>query len=283
MSAMIKHELNRHFRWENRQGPFRAISAEQARQYDEQGFVVIEEVFDAGTIEALIEELDPIERQLEDLVEQRFDGKMFIARAGEITFTPHVVTRSPKAREFTRCAFFRDLAHDLLGDDVRLYWDQAVYKKPGTVDEFPWHQDNGYTYVEPQQYLTCWVALTDADERNGCPVVLPGLHREGTWAHETTELGFDCGVDGTGREGIAAPVHAGGVVVFSSLTPHKTGPNLTADQTRKTYIVQFAPEGAHVVTHEGGKTERIRCDAPDRQYPILVGGAPPPDDSIDER
>ncbi len=272
---MIKHELNQGFQWESHSGPFRVLSAAQARQYDEQGFVVIEDVFDAITIDALIEELDPLERQLEELVEQRFDGKMFIARAGEITFTPHVVTRSPKANEFTRCAFFRDLTHDLLGDDVRLYWDQAVYKKPGTVDEFPWHQDNGYTYVEPQQYLTCWVALTDADERNGCPVVVSGLHREGTWAHELTELGFDCGVGATGKEGIPAPVRAGGVVVFSSLTPHKTGPNSTAGQTRKTYIVQFAPDGAYVITYADGKTARTRCDAPERQYPILVRGEPP--------
>jgi phytanoyl-CoA hydroxylase len=272
---VIKHELNQGFQWENRSGPFRLLSAEQVQQYDEQGFVVIENAFDPSTVEALIEQLDPLERQLEELVEQRFDGKMFIVRAGEITFTPHVVTRSDKANEFTRCAFFRDLTHDLIGNDVRLYWDQAVYKKPGTVDEFPWHQDNGYTYVEPQQYLTCWVALTDADERNGCPIVVPGLHRGGTWAHETTELGFDCGVDASGREGIAVPVRAGGVVVFSSLTPHKTGPNMTVDQTRKTYIVQFAPDGAEVISYADGKTVRTRCDAPDRQYPILVDGDPP--------
>jgi len=272
---VIKHDLNQGFEWEDHRGPFRALSPEQVRQYDEQGFVVVEDAFDAATIDALIEELDPIERRLEVLLEQKFDGRMFIARAGEITFTPHAVTRSAKARAFTQSKFFRDVTHDLLGDDVRLYWDQIVYKKPGTRDVFPWHQDNGYTYVEPQQYLTCWVALTDADEDNGCPVVVPGLHRGGTLAHETTELGFDCGVDAAGIQGVAAPVRAGGVVVFSSLTPHKTGPNRTTDRTRKTYIVQFAPDGAHVVKQEAGRTVRIRCDAPDRQYPILIGGAPP--------
>ncbi len=29
---------------------------------------------------------------------------------------------------------FWDLVHDLIGPDVCLYWDQAVYKKPGTGD-----------------------------------------------------------------------------------------------------------------------------------------------------
>ena len=275
---MIKHELNTDFHWKTPEGPFRLISPEQARQFDEQGFLVFEDVFDAETIEALTKELDPIERQLEELVEERFDGRMFITRSGEITFTPHVVTRSAKAREITRSAFFRDLVHDLLGDDVRLYWDQTVYKKPGTVDEFPWHQDNGYSFVDPQQYMTCWMALTDADEENCSPVVLPGFHLQGTFVHEKTELGFDCGAKETGLETIAAPVRAGSVVVFSSLTPHKTGPNTTRDRPRKAYIIQFAPDGAHVVIQQGERTQRIRCDAPERQYPILVGGAPPPGD-----
>jgi hypothetical protein len=64
-------------------------------------------------------------------------------------------------------------------------------------------------------------------------------------------------------------------VVFSSLTPHRTGPNLTSDRLRKTYIVQFAPEGAEVVTLEDGRQVRTRCDAPDRQYRVLAGGEAP--------
>ena len=38
-------------------------------------------------------------------------------------------------------------------------------------------------------------------------------------------------------------MRAGDIVVFSSLTPHTTGPNLTGE-VRKSYIVQFAPDGA---------------------------------------
>jgi len=273
---MIKHELNQSFEWRSPKGPFRLIDSEQARQFDEQGFLVFEDVFDAETIEALLTELDPIERQLEKVIEEQLGGKMFITRAGEITFTPHAVTRSPRAKEVTQNTFFRDLVHDLIGDDVRLYWDQTVYKKPGMAEEFPWHQDNGYSFVDPQQYLTCWLALTDADEENGCPVVLPGFHREGTFFHERTDLGFDCGAEATGLATVAAPVRAGSVVVFSSLAPHKTGPNLTKDRPRKAYVIQFAPDGADVVTQEEGEIVRIRCDAPERQYPILVGGAAPP-------
>jgi hypothetical protein len=50
-----------------------------------------------------------------------------------------------------------------------------------------------------------------------------------------------------------------------------TGPNLT-DRLRKTYIVQFAPDGARAIHVEGGKRSAVPCTAPDRQYSILVDG-----------
>ncbi|MBW2446713.1 MAG: phytanoyl-CoA dioxygenase family protein [Deltaproteobacteria bacterium] len=277
---MKKHELNGGFDWQDRTGPFRLLSEDQAAQYNRDGFVVLEDVFDDETIDALLTELDPLEELGAELLRKHFDGKAFIARADEITFTVHVVTRSPLANAFTHSKFFLDVTHDLLGPDVRLYWDQLVYKKPGNPEVFPWHQDNGYTFIEPQQYLTCWVAMSDADEENGCPWVIPGAHREGTYAHHMTDLGWECTTEEP-KQRVAAPVRKGGVVVFSSLTPHLTGPNQTAHM-RKTYIVQFAPDGASGVTVQNGKRSEAPCRAPDRQYPILVDGKPVPPPGVSD-
>jgi ectoine hydroxylase-related dioxygenase (phytanoyl-CoA dioxygenase family) len=153
---------------------------------------------------------------------------------------------------------------------VRLYWDQLVYKKPDTPQEFPWHQDNGYTFIEPQQYLTCWVALTDATVDNGCPWVVSGLHRQGTLAHRWTKLGFEC----LGPEDAAAAVpielEAGSVAVFSSLTPHRTGPN-DSNGVRKAYILQYAPDGARLFQSDD---EPQLCNAADRQYLVVSNGEP---------
>jgi ectoine hydroxylase-related dioxygenase (phytanoyl-CoA dioxygenase family) len=265
------HPLNRAFDWDPPGGPYRRISAEQAQSWDERGFFVLEDAFGADTVRAVTEEIDPLEQRVEEYLRTRPDGRLHIARAGEITFTTHVVTRSALLREFCSGPVFRDLAHDLLGPDVRLYWDQAVYKKPNP-QEFPWHQDNGYTFIEPQQYLTCWVALTDADEGNGCPWVVPGAHRRGTLAHEWTELGWQCLKDPA--DPVAVPARAGSIVVFSSLTPHRTGPNLS-DRVRKAYIVQFAPDGARWVRRDEGGTEQVSLDAPDRQFWVLQDGRRP--------
>lgn len=267
------HPRNRGFRWRTPGGYARRLTAAQLASWNDRGFFVLEGVFGDAEIDAVTDEIDPFEAHTEAFLQTREDGRLFIARAGEITFTTHLVQRSKRLRDFVAGPVFRDLAHDLIGPDVRLYWDQAVYKKPGTRDPFPWHQDNGYTFVEPQQYLTCWVALTDASEENGCPHVLPGLHLGGTLLHRLGPLGWVC-AEGVEDESVAAPVRKGGIVVFSSLTPHATGPNLT-DTVRKAYIVQFAPDGARAFLPGEGENEGTPCDAPERQFPVLVNGAAP--------
>jgi len=264
------HPLNTAFDWRPIEGPFRRLTPAQADRYNAEGWFVLENAIEPELLARVTAEIDPWEEKTEAFLAAREDKKLFIARSEEITFTTHLVTKSAFLREFVASPVFQDVAGDVLGPDVRLYWDQAVYKKPGCADVFPWHQDNGYTFITPQQYLTCWVALSDATPENGCPEVAPGLHREGTRAHELTELGFRCLPDD--HPGTPAPIRAGSMVVFSSLTPHRTGPNVS-DGVRKAYIVQFAPDGARLVAPDG--TLGPSADAPERQYPILVGGQPP--------
>ena len=172
-------------------------------------------------------------------------------------------------RRFTSSALFADVCADLIGPDVRLYWDQAVYKKPGTESPFPWHQDNGYAFVEPQQYLTCWVALTDATEDNGCPWVVPGLHRLGHARPRVLRHRLRLPAR-PARTPCAVPAAAGSIVVFSSLTPHSTGPNRT-DDVRKAYIVQFAPERGRGDPGRAGR--RHDPDHRRRRVPPVRGAA----------
>jgi ectoine hydroxylase-related dioxygenase (phytanoyl-CoA dioxygenase family) len=268
---MELHPLNCGFRWRVPAGPYRRITRSQARAYDEHGYFLLENAFDGATVEAIRAEIDPWEQKATDFLRTRPGGRLFIADAEVITFTVHLVARSRYLRELCRGRLFQDLGHDLVGPDVRLYWDQAVYKKPESGRTFPWHQDNGYNFVQPQQYLTCWIALTDATLENGCPWVVPGIHRQGTLRHWPTDAGWQCLREPEGA--VPIPAKAGSIVVFSSLTPHRTGPNRTAE-VRKAYIVQLAPEGAMVLSPgpEGGEPLRTTQTAPERQFPILVHG-----------
>jgi phytanoyl-CoA hydroxylase len=108
---------------------------------------------------------------------------------------------------------------------------------------------------------------------------LVGVHRTGTLTHSYVHpLGLQCFADHP--DTTAAPVRAGSAVVSSSLTPHRTGPN-TTDAVRKTYILQFAPDGVEVLRGDPSRrspTTREHQNDPDRQYPVLhdgprIGGA----------
>lgn len=274
LADVRRHPWNVDFTWADRTGPFRALTEEQAGRYDELGFVVLPGLLDADLVARVRAEIDRFEAKTERLLASVEEGRISIAESGAITFTTHLVARSALLQELSRHPVLVDVCRDLLGPDVSLYWDQAVYKKPEKPRRFPWHQDNGYAFVEPQQYLTIWVALTDATRDNGCPVVAPGFHRLGTLAHEFVDpLGWECLQDPEGS--VAAEVEAGGAVVFSSLTPHYTGPNATHD-VRKAYILQYAATGSEVLRGDpaGPPARRESCGATDRQYPVLVDGEP---------
>ncbi len=263
---MHPHPNNDAFDWMPPEGPFELLDEAQVSAWSETGGFVLPDAFSSAEITELTAIIDPLEAAAERSLRERAGGRHGIARADEIVFAPHLVSRSETLRRFSMHPLLVRLVRELIGADVHLYWDQLVYKKPGSPEEFPWHQDNGYTYVEPQQYLTCWIALTDATVDNGCPWIVPGLHRLGTLDHEWTALGFRCLTDPP--DPLPLEVPRGGIAVFSSLTPHRTGPNLT-DETRKSYILQYAPAGAVMYPRDA---EPVRAANPDWQYPVVRDG-----------
>lgn len=272
VTDLTRHEFNTDYTWQPVTGATSYLTEAQLASWNENGYFLIEDAFDAEKLAQTIAAIDPFEAKLEAFLRQQKDGKLFIARAGEITFTTQLAAQVPAVREFVTDPTFQGLARDLVGPDVRLYWDMAVYKKPGTKKPFPWHQDNAYSFVDPQGYVTCWSALSDATIDNGCPWVIPGLHKFGTLAHRTTDLGFVC-IDEQPPEAIPVPARAGTIIVMSSLLPHATGANTTPD-VRKSFISQYVAEGTVTIKKdEKGALVRTPCSA-NWQLPILKDGVP---------
>ena len=264
------HARNTGFEWRSPSAAPAHLDPAQVQRFDRDGFVVLPDVFSADELAPVVAELDRIEAKTEAFLRQLPDERFSIAEAGAITFAPNLAHRHDGLRAFATHPGLLGCCLDLVGPDVDLYWDQLVYKKPDKPRRFPWHQDNGYTFVEPQQYLTCWVALTDATVDNGCPQVAVGEHRRGTLHHDYVDpLGWQIYEDPP--KVAVAEVGAGGVVVFSSLTPHLTGPN-TTDGVRKAYILQYSPAGA-VVT-DGPDAETVDVGSQPHVFPVLRDGAP---------
>jgi phytanoyl-CoA hydroxylase len=265
------HPWNRGFTWRDHDGPFSTISAAQAHDYDELGYFVFEDAFDSGELRAIDDAIAPGEALVREFLSGRPDGRFSVAGVDTQTVAPHLVMSSELLRAVCARPPLAGIARDLLGPDVRLYWEQAVYKQPHSAEPVLWHQDNGYTFVEPQAYLTCWIAVTDATLENGCVTVMPGAHRAGTLAHRATPIGFECRGDASAAR--AVPVRAGSIVVFTSLTPHFTAAN-TTDEVRKAYIVQYAPAGAvaYRPQPDGSRGPAEPQDNERLQFPVVSGG-----------
>jgi len=137
------HAWNTGFEWPSHPGPYRLVSPEQASQYDEQGYFLLEDAVALAVLDELRAAIEPHERKVNDFLKQLDGGRFEVAAADALTVTLHPSTLSDACRRFVSGKPFADLGHDLIGPDVRLYWDQAVYKLPHNDDVVPWHQDNG--------------------------------------------------------------------------------------------------------------------------------------------
>ena len=239
------HRFNTGFTWRPVPRLGGILSAAQCDQFDRDGYVLVEGALDPVQIAEVRHVIDALDEQQNVRLRRRGDGVPDINAADAITFTELIVGTSEVLKRFATSEVFGRLAADLVGPDVRIYWDQAVYKRPEPVREFPWHQDTGYTFTLPQHYLTCWIPLVDVTVANGCPWILPGMHVHGTFKHRWMEWGWQCIEEAD--EMVPVEARVGDIICFSSLTPHRTGPNVT-DEIRKAYILQYCAEGTTAFT-----------------------------------
>jgi len=164
---------------------------------------------------------------------------------GPLAYQPMLFGRSPLLTRMIADSRLVELVVQLVGPDARMFWEQLVAKPPQARTELPWHQDDGYAPTNPPGYLTCWIALDDADQDNGCIWVLPGSHRKGVFSHKKAGRYFRSGIEafGSERAAVPAPVRKGEILLFHSLTLHRSGPNVT-DRPRRAWIVQYCDSAA---------------------------------------
>lgn len=206
----------------------RRLSPSQIRAFREEGWFNAGRLFDDEDLAELREEY---ERLLATPLKVGEPG------ATPFDYAPALHVRSGIMRRHACARPMVEIAIDLLGPDVRLWWDQAVYKRAGATSEVPWHQDNGYTPIDPPEYVTCTVGIDAHTRENGCLWIMPGSHRDGIRPHHRKDGVFFRGYDGD-EPGVPVTMEAGEVLVFSSLTMHRTGPN-RSDGPRRSWVVQF--------------------------------------------
>lgn len=209
--------------------PVPALTAEDLESFEHAGHFIVDDVFSAAECDAIVADVEQAAFEL--ALGEREDGRL--------SYRPMLHLTSPALQSVATDPRWGPIVLPLIGTgDARLYWEQCVTKPPQARTELPWHQDNGYTPLVPEEYVTCWLALDDADLENGCLWVIPGSHRSGTTQHHNGAGPFRVGHEGPDADGIPVPVRRGSVLVFSSLLMHRSGPN-TTDRHRRAWILQY--------------------------------------------
>ena len=77
-----------------------------------------------------------------------------------------------------------DAVESIIGKNILICGTTLFIKNPNEKGFVSFHQDAKYIGLEPHNWVTVWIAVTDANEKNGCMRMLPGSHKEDLKHHE---------------------------------------------------------------------------------------------------
>ena len=220
------------------------ISEELKKKYREDGFFILENIIPEKELETVrnkcVELIEQQNREMDSLGTDilnlsRRNSRYFVFLA----FKDH-----PELGKFIFSDLMAEICKATIGDEAYLFWEQFVVKGTDPKGaEFTWHQDSGYVDHPHKYYVNAWVPLDDVNEENGTVYLLP-YSLAGTKEkveHKPVEGSNDREGYFGPEKGIPANCPAGSIVVFSSTTFHRSGPNKT-NKLRRAYAIQFSPE-----------------------------------------
>lgn len=156
-------------------GYARALTAAQLADYQRDGFIVLEDLFDAKEAGVLLDEVrsmsaDPaVIKRDEAIREPGSEAVRSIFRVHELSSRVASLARDPRLLH---------VARQILGSEVYIHQSRANMKPGFKGKEFYWHSDFETWHVEDgmpsMRALSCSVLLTDNNECNGPLMLIPG-------------------------------------------------------------------------------------------------------------
>lgn len=215
------------------------FTTEQIAQFQEQGYVVISDFWNADEVRAMQLELERLKKEgLLRNVATDGDGNTHSQTKANLQLCPI----SPHSNFFRAMPFAEkavSAASQLIGDPVLLHLDQ-VFLKPGKHGAGTnWHQDNAYFRIpDPLKGTAIWTAVHDANQANGTMRIVPGVFREKLEHARDPESDHHIRCYPDESQALTIELPAGGALFFCYGTPHSTGAN-TTDAERAGVALHF--------------------------------------------
>ena len=162
----------------------KALTEEQINRFWIDGYLTVGKILQDDEIE---------------LLRRQYDHEFELARSGQLGFrnlsiddTDDLVAKNQAETQMLQImqmsennVHFRrllyddrilDLVEDLIGPNIQLFHDQALFKPAHHGGPVHWRQDNAYWRCSPPNLVSCWLTLDDVDIHNGAMQFLPGTH-----------------------------------------------------------------------------------------------------------
>ncbi|WP_080058413.1 phytanoyl-CoA dioxygenase family protein [Spirosoma aerolatum] len=210
-----------------------SLTPEQIKQYHQDGYLIVRGFLNAAEVEKLYHvaiEDSAISKHainVNDSTGKRSKLSLWYKPGDDVY---GLLTRSQQLVESV------DALLDNPASSVCHFHSKLMQKEPRVGGAWEWHQDYGYWYKNefllPDQMMSVMVAITDANQENGCLQVIKGSHKMGRVEH-----GFAGEQVGASQryvdlalktmEHVFVELTAGDVLFFHSNILHRSEANLS--------------------------------------------------------
>lgn len=253
-------------------------------QFEEQGYLAVNDILDDVTIQAVTDDysakLDEVAGswhamgKLKNLYRDLPFGERLVKITGEakLSWGQHFDISLPQAGVkhdtpfHASKAIFDLITYPRLLHVAEVFIGPEIYSNPiqhtrikppermlakqelnGLNARVGWHQDQGVATTEQDEVpvLTVWLAITEANEDNGCLCVVPGSHRKGLVSH-CPGIGLGGSLEIPSKlitnESVPVPIKRGGALLLNRRTLHSSLIN-RSDGIRWSFDLRYQPIG----------------------------------------
>ena len=146
------------------------LTSNQLKQYEDEGFVSPIDIFSKEKAKEIRNEIELIEKDMPKELEKsgRYNAHLISPLLDEVTHNPKIL----------------DAVESLIGKNILVCGTTLFIKNPFVKGFVSYHQDAKYIGLEPYNWVTAWVAITESNEENGCMRMWSGSHKDNLKDHD---------------------------------------------------------------------------------------------------
>ena len=146
------------------------LTSNQLKQYNDEGYVAPLNILSKDEANEIKNEIEFIEnkwtKELED------SGRNYV----------HLI--SPVFDKISHNEKILNAVESIIGKNILICGTTLFIKNPSEKGFVSFHQDAKYIGLEPYNWVTAWIAVTDTNEENGCMRMWAGSHKNDLKDHK---------------------------------------------------------------------------------------------------